>query len=150
MKKPIKVTHYIRRGRPERAVIYVRGVNEAEQEMKCRVYAADKGYEVSFVTRHIEDVKLCDVLLVANFSRISRRQVEFAKTFKYFKARGIRIESVSGHEVGSLFSAEDIYEAFESFEKEYKNKIKNIFSFVGCYVNIITVAVNKLPNGKRP
>lgn len=122
MEKPIKALHYIRRGRQERAVIYVRGVNEAEQEMKCRAYAADMGYEVSFVTRHIEDVKLCDVLIVANFSRISRKHMEFAKTFKYFKARGIRIESVSGHEVGSIFSAEDIYNAFESFEKEYKKQ----------------------------
>lgn len=122
MKEPVKVAHYIRRGVPERAVIYVRGVNETEQEMKCRVYASDKGYEVSFVTRRIEDVKLCDVLIVANFSRISRRQMEFVKTYKYFKARGIRIESVSGHEVGSMFSAEDIYKAFESFEKEFKKQ----------------------------
>lgn len=120
MKDPIKVAHYIRRGRPERAAIYVRGVNEAEQEMKCRAYAADKGYEVVYVTRYIEDVKLCDVLLVANFSRISRKQIAFVKTYKYFKARGIRIESASGHEIGSMFSAEDIYKAFESFEKEFK------------------------------
>ena len=120
MNKQIKATHYIRRGRPERAVIYVRGVDEAAQEMKCRAYAKSKGYEIVYVTRHIEDVKLCDVLLVANFSRISRKQIEFVKTYKYFRARGIKIESVSGHEVGSMFSAEDIYKAFESFEKEFK------------------------------
>ncbi len=120
MEKPVKVAHYIRRGRPERAVIYVRGENEAEQEMKCRVYAKDKGYEVSFVTRYIEDVNRCDVLLVANFSRISRKQIAFVKTYKYFKARGIRVESASGNEIGSMFSAEDIYKAFESFEKEFK------------------------------
>ena len=77
------------------------------------------GYEVVFVTRHIEDVKLCDVLIVANFSRISRKQMEFVKTYKMFKARGIRIESVSGHEVESIFSADDIYKAFESFEREF-------------------------------
>lgn len=120
MEKTVKVAHYIRRDRPERAVIYVRGVDEASQEIKCRAYANDKGYEVVYVTRHIEDVKLCDVLLVANFSRISRKQIEFVKTYKYFKARGIKIESVSGHEVGSMFSAEDIYKAFEQFEKEFK------------------------------
>ena len=115
----MKATHYMRKNRPEKAVIYVRGVNEAEQEMKCRAYATYKKYEVSYVTRHIEDVKLCDVLIVANFSRISRKQIEFVKTYKYFKARGIRIESVSGNEVGSMFSAEDIYRAFESFDKKY-------------------------------
>lgn len=123
MEKPIKVAHYIRRGRPERAVIYVRGENEAAQEMKCRAYAADKGYEVSFVTRHIEDVNLCDVLLVANFSRISRKQMTFVKTYKLFKARGIRIESATGKsDIGDLFSAKDIYKAFESFEKEFKKQ----------------------------
>jgi DNA invertase Pin-like site-specific DNA recombinase len=122
VEKKINVAHYIRRGRPERAVIYVRGVNEAEQEMKCRMYANDKGYEVTYVTRYIEDVKLCDVLIVANFSRISRKQMEFVKTCKMFKARGIRVESVSGNDVGSMFSAEDICEAFESFEKEFNKK----------------------------
>lgn len=118
-----KVAHYIRRGRPERAVIYVRGENEAAQELKCRAYANDMGYEVSYVTRHIEDVKLCDVLLVANFSRINRKQMEFVKTCKLFKARGIRVESAAnGKDVDELFSAKDIYKAFESFEKEFNKK----------------------------
>ena len=120
MKKKIEVAHYMRRGRPERAVIYVRGDNEATQELKCRAYADDKGYEVAYVTRHIEDVKQCDVLLVANFSRISRKQMEVTKTYKYFKARGIRVESVVGrNNIDELFSAEDIYKAFETFKEEF-------------------------------
>ena len=123
MKEPVRVLHYIRRGRPERAVIYVRGENESAQELKCRAYAVDNGYEVAYVTRHIEDVKLCDVLLVANFSRISRKQMELVKTYKMFKARGIRIESAASKKHNDeLFSAKDIYKAFESFEKEFKNK----------------------------
>lgn len=123
MTKPIKVAHYIRRGRPERAVVYVRGENEAAQELKCRAYAADKGYEVLYTTRHIEDVNLCDVLLVANFSRISRKQMTFVKTYKLFKARGIRIESATGKsDISELFSAKDIYKAFESFEKEFNKQ----------------------------
>ncbi len=121
MTDKIKVAHYIRRGRPERAVIYVRGENEAAQELKCRAYANEKGYEVSFVTRHIEDVNLCDVVLVANFSRISRKKMTFAKTYKLFKARGIRIESAtSTNDVNEMFSARDIYESLEKFfEKEF-------------------------------
>lgn len=123
MTNKIKVAHYIRRGRPERAVIYVRGENEAAQELKCRAYANEKGYEVLYVTRHIEDVNLCDVLLVANFSRISRKQMTFVKTCKLFKARGIRVESVTGrNNIDELFSAKDIYKAFESFEKEFNKK----------------------------
>ena len=123
MTDKIGVTHYMRIGRPERAVIYVRGHDEeaeTAQEMKCRMYAKDKGYEVVGVTRYIEDVRQCDILLVANFSRISRKQMAFVKTYKLFKARGIRIESASGHEIGSMFSAEDIYKAFEQFEKDFK------------------------------
>lgn len=123
MEKPIKVAHYIRRGRPERAVIYVRGENEAAQELKCRAYAKDKGYEVVFVTRYIEDVNRCDVLLVANFSRINRKQIAFVKTYKMFKARGIRIESATGrNDISDLFSAKDIYKAFEKFKREFKEQ----------------------------
>lgn len=121
MGSQIKVTHYIRKGRPERAVIYVRGENEALQELKCRAYASEKGYEVSYITRHIEDVNLCDVMLVSNFSRISRKKMTFVKTYKLFKTRGIRIESVNGtNNIDNMFSAKDIYKSLEPFfEKEF-------------------------------
>lgn len=121
MTDKIKPVVYIRKNRPDTAVIYVRGENEAEQESKCRKYAKEKGYEVSYVTRYIEDVKLCDVLLVANFSRISRKRLELEKTRKLFKARGIRIESVSNNNNENWF-LKDIYEAIEKYEKEHKNK----------------------------
>lgn len=121
MRNQTKATHYIRKGRPERAVIYVRGENEALQELKCGAYASEKGYEVSYVTRHIEDVNLCDVMLVSNFSRISRKKMTFVKTYKLFKARGIRIESVNGtNNIDNMFSAKDIYKSLEPFfEKEF-------------------------------
>lgn len=127
MKDKIEVAHYIRRGRPERAVIYVRGHDEeaeTAQEMKCKMYAKDKGYEVVGVTRYIEDVGQCDVLLVANFSRISRKKMTFAKTYKLFKARGIRIENAtSTNDVNEMFSARDIYESLERFfEKEFNKQ----------------------------
>ena len=127
MKDKIEVTHYIRRGRPERAVIYVRGHDEeaeTPQEMKCKMYAKDKGYEVVGVTRYIEDVRQCDVLLVANFSKISRKQITFVQTYKLFKARGIRIESATGqHDISGAFSARDIYKSLEAFfEKEFNKQ----------------------------
>lgn len=115
MKELVKASHYIRRSRPEKAVIYVRGDNEALQELKCREYANNKGYEVAYVTRYIEDVKQCDVLLVANFSRISRKQMEFVKAYKLFKARGIRIENSAGHKAGY----DNIYKTLESFKNKY-------------------------------
>lgn len=105
-------------------VIYVRGEDESTQEVRCKAYANEMGYEVAYVTRYIEDVKLCDVLLVADFSKISRKQIEFIRTYRYFKARGIRIESVTGtNDISELFSAKDIYKALEPFfEKEFNKK----------------------------
>ena len=118
MTDKIKPIVYIRKNRPDTAVIYVRGENESEQELRCRDYAEEMGYEVSYVTRYIEDVKLCDVLLVANFSRISRKRLEFEKTRKLFKVRGIRIESVDRKSNGGIL--EDIYKAIEEYEKKHK------------------------------
>lgn len=118
---------YFRKNRRETAVIYVRGENEAEQELKCRDYADKMGYEVAYVTRYIEDVKLCNVLLVTNFSRISRKQMEFTKTYKMFKKRGIRIERAVGENyMNGIFSAKDVYEALESFFKKEKEKEQKI------------------------
>ena len=118
---------YFRKNRRETAVIYVRGENEAAQELKCRAYAERMKYDVAYVTRHIEDVNLCDVLLVANFSRISRKRMEFVKNYKFFKARGIRIESATGkNNIDHMFSARDIYKSLEPFfEKEF-NKYEEL------------------------
>lgn len=113
---------YFRKNRPDNAVIYVRGETEDVQELKCRAYAKEMGYEVSYVTRNLENVKHCDVLLVANFSRISRKQIEFVKTYKLLKARGIRVEDVNGNNnIGGMFSTRDIYKCFETYEFKKKN-----------------------------
>lgn len=86
-----KIVPYFRKNRVE-AVIYVRGNNKEFQEMMCRLYAADKCYEVSYVARHFKDVNLCDVLLVTDTSRISRNELEYYKIVKEFDDKGIRIE----------------------------------------------------------
>lgn len=52
-----------------------------------------KRYEVAYVTRHLGDVNLCDVLLVVNPSRISRDRDEYYKVVKEFDKRGIKVES---------------------------------------------------------
>jgi len=49
----------------------------------------------------------------------------FVKTYKLFKARGIRIESANGCDIGSLFSAKDMYEQIEKLKKEYAEREKN-------------------------
>lgn len=75
-----------------KAIIYIRGHNEESQEVKCKLYAADKGYEILYTTRHLEDVNSCDVLLVADPSRISRNKFEYYGIAEYFNERGIEIE----------------------------------------------------------
>ncbi len=89
-----KIIPYARKNRLE-AVIYVRGGNKEFQEMMCRLYAADKGYEVSYVTRYLEDVNLCDVLLVTDPSRISRNQIEYHKIINELKEKGIEVVSIA-------------------------------------------------------
>ena len=77
-----------------KAVIYVRGNNEEFQETICRVYASDRGYKVAYVTRNIEDVTNCDVLLVTNHHRISRDKMKYHQVAKDFEEKGIKIESI--------------------------------------------------------
>ena len=79
----------------KKAIIYVRGNKTKMQEIFCRVYASDKGYKVVYVTSHIEDVNLCDVMLISNPSRISRNHLEYEKIVKKLKSKGIEVESVS-------------------------------------------------------
>ena len=82
----------------KKAIIYVRGHNQEKQEMFCRVYAADKGYKVLFVTTDIEAIQNCDVLLVANHSRISRNRIECQIILNKLKKKGIEVVSVSSQD----------------------------------------------------
>ena len=62
------------------------------------MYAADKGYKVLFVTTDIEAVQNCDLLLVANRSRISRNRIECQIILNKLKKKGIEVISVSNQE----------------------------------------------------
>lgn len=104
MKEGKKVVPYIRKNRAE-AAIYVRGHNKEFQEMMCRLYAVDKGYEISYVAKHFKDVNLCDVLLVTDPSRISRDALEYYKIVKEFSEKGIKIEyAVDANDSGEYAS----------------------------------------------
>lgn len=80
------------------AIIYLRGHNQEKQEVFCRVYAADKSYNVLFVTTDIEAVNDCDFLLVANHSRISRNRIEYQIIVNKLKKKGIKVVSVSSQD----------------------------------------------------
>lgn len=82
----------------KKAVIYVRGNKEKMQEIFCRLYASDKGYKITYVTNDINDVNLCDVLLISNPSRISRNHFEYQTIVNELKERGITVESIANHD----------------------------------------------------
>ena len=88
------------------AAIYIRGNNEEMQELMCRAYASYNGYKVLYVTRHINDVNLCDVMIVSDISRISRDSIEFVNIVNKLKDKGIKVESCSSEDiVESIFSS---------------------------------------------
>lgn len=93
MTDKIKVTAYSRKNRVESAIIYVRGSRKAAQEMFCRAYCMDKDYDMIYVTRDIEEVNNCDVVVVLSHSRISRDEDEYNQIANRLKRKGIRIES---------------------------------------------------------
>ena len=107
MENMTKVVRYFRKNRREDVVIYVRGNNEAMQEIICKLYAVDNGYRVNYVTRHLEDVNLCDIMLVADPSRISRDRMKYEKIVRDLKARGIEVESVAkdNSDIHDIFTA---------------------------------------------
>lgn len=82
----------------KKAIIYLRGHNQEMQEVFCRVYASDQGYKVLFATTDIEAVNGCDMLLVANPSRISRNRIEYQIIVNKLKKKGIEVVSVSSQD----------------------------------------------------
>lgn len=107
MENSTQVVRYFRKNRRDEAVIYVRGNNEAMQEIICKLYAVDNDYRVLYTTRNIEDVNLCDIVLVADPSRISRDRKEYTRIVKGLKTKGIEVESVakSNSDIHDIFTA---------------------------------------------
>ena len=107
MENITQVVRYFRKNRRDEVVIYVRGNNEAMQEIICKLYAVDNDYRVLYTTRNIEDINLCDIVLVADPSRISRDRMEYTKIVKNLKERNIKVESVAKEDsdIHNIFSA---------------------------------------------
>lgn len=110
-----------------KAVIYVRGHNEEMQEIVCRVYALDKKYDVLYVTRDIDAVNNCDVLVVANRTRISRDMRRHYEIMNNLKKKGIEVESVAGQKNAneSLMLAVDLFKADlgEDIKKAFEDRM---------------------------
>lgn len=102
-----------------KAIIYVRGNREATQELICKAYAVENGYDVLYVTRDIDEVRNCNVLLISNHSRISRNSFEYYKIINNLKTKGIKVESVINPE-----NADRYIDLITKLPKGYLNKIK--------------------------
>ena len=86
-----------------RAMIYVRGEAEAEQELFCMIHALERNYKVIGVVKDLGQVKDCDVLIVINASRISRNTEEYYIKINEFKKRGIEVEIAGTEENAGKF-----------------------------------------------
>lgn len=82
----------------KKSIIYVRGNNKEMQEVFCKLYAAEQGYKVLFVTDDLENVNGCDILLISNPTRISRDRIKYYEAVNEFNKKGIKIEIVAQHE----------------------------------------------------
>lgn len=87
----------------KRAMIYVRGEAEAEQELFCSLHALERDYDIVGTVKDLEEVKNCDVLIVINASRISRKTEEYYTKVNEFKKRGINVEIAGTDENAGRF-----------------------------------------------
>lgn len=94
-----KPLHYIRKNRETEAMIYLKeNDNKAAQRLLCMFHATDYNYKVLGETTNFEEVKNCDVLIIASASVLTRDEKEYRKIEKELKKKGIKIE-VAGSNV---------------------------------------------------
>lgn len=90
----------------KKAVIYVRGENKIQQEMFCYFYAYKNDIDVLFVANDIDEVtdcEECNMVLVANASRISRNAIEYHQIVNALMVRGIEVVSTISQENVEMF-----------------------------------------------
>lgn len=88
-----KPMHYIRKNRKDEAMIYLKDNDQrAAQKMFCYMYATEHNVDILGETTNIEEVKNCNVMLIASASMLTRDANEYYKIEKKLKKKGIRIE----------------------------------------------------------
>lgn len=85
--------HYIRKNRETEAMIYLKeNDKKAAQKLLCMFHATDYNYKVLGETTNLEEVKNCDVLIIASASVLTRDEKEYRKIEKELNKKGIKIE----------------------------------------------------------
>lgn len=93
MKNTNEVLSYIRKNRETEAMIYLKeNEQKAAQKLFCMFHATDYNYKVLGETTNLEEVKDCDVLIIASASVLTRDKKEYDKIEKELKKKGIKIE----------------------------------------------------------
>lgn len=88
--------HYIRKNRKTEAMIYLKENKQKDaQRLLCMFHAADYNYKVLGETTNLDDVKNCDVMIVASTSVLTRDKEEYSKIEEKLNKKEIKIE-ISG------------------------------------------------------
>jgi len=88
-----KPLHYIRKNRETEAMIYLKeNNNKAAQRLPCMFHATDYNYKVLGETTNLEEVKNCDVLIIASELMLTKDEKEYSKIEKELKKNRIKIE----------------------------------------------------------
>ncbi len=95
MKDTSKAIHYIRKNRETEVMIYLKDNKEkAAQKLFCMAHCLDKNYKVLGDTTNLEDVKNCNMMLIAKESMLSDDKDEYKKIVQDLKKKGIAVEVV--------------------------------------------------------
>lgn len=93
MRDTNKPLHYIRKNRETEAMIYLKeNERKAAQRLFCHIYAADHNINVLSETTSLDEIKDCDVMLIASAPMLTRDEKEYYKIKKELKKKGIKIE----------------------------------------------------------
>ena len=84
---------YIRKNRYDEAIIYLKDNERKEaQKLLCHMYATEHNVKVLGETTNLEDVKDCDMVLVASPAMLTRDVKEYYKIEQGLKKKGIKIQ----------------------------------------------------------
>lgn len=98
---------YIRKNREGDVIIFLKeNDKKAAQRLLCHMHCVDRKYNILGETTNIEDVKHCDIVLVASASVLTRDRLEYEKIQRRLNKKGIKIEIAgSNGKIGDYIEA---------------------------------------------
>lgn len=85
--------HYIRKKRADEAIIYLKDNDQkVAQKLFCYMWATEHNINILGETTNLEEIKGCNIMLIASAPMLTRDAKEYYKIEKGLKKKGIRIE----------------------------------------------------------